>query len=305
MSGKAKTWETGKGEKIGRKGSEGRVKQTVRCSSTLTKLVLTLLLISSSLVASAYLVDFQQTHLARLATSLPPEVQQVAAQADQLLNRLAVNVKTNLAAAKTKIEELTRTVELGSKGNLGEILFGTSEHNTAQGQVAKTPSEEASALKLKAKAEAEKAAAKKATAEKIASENAAAEKVAAEEKAAAEKATADKVDAEKKAEDIATAEKITAEKITAEKMAAEKKAAEKAKAENVAAEKMDAEKKAAEKTIADMAEAEKAAADSAAAEERAPQRTAAENAAAKKDAALKDNADQAAAAAVTEKVSTE
>ena len=38
--------------------------------------------------------------------------------------QLADNVKTNLAAARAKVEEVARTVELGDKGNLGELIFG-------------------------------------------------------------------------------------------------------------------------------------------------------------------------------------
>jgi len=301
MSGEAKKYK-GKGKGKGKKSSlseeEGvsngisnghglKRKERLEAAegaSIITKLVFSVLLVTFTLVASVYLVDYKQGQLAKLTATLPPEVRQAASKGDQLLSQLADNVKGNVGAAKAKVEEIARGIDIGDKGTLGDLLFGPDP------ALAKKAAEEAAAKKAAAaKKEAERLAAEKAAAEKAAAEKAAAEKAAAE-KAAAEKAAAEKAAAEKAAAEKAAAEKAAAEKAAAEKAAAEKAAAEKAAAEKAAAEKAAAEKAAAEKAAAEKAAAEKAAAEKAAAEKAAAEKAAAEKAAAEKAAAEKAEA---------------
>jgi len=261
MSGEAKKYK-GKGKGKGKKSSlseeEGvsngisnghglKKKERLEAAegaSIITKLVFSVLLVTFTLVASVYLVDYKQGQLAKLTATLPPEVRQAASKGDQLLSQLADNVKGNVGAAKAKVEEIARGIDIGDKGTLGDLLFGPDP------ALAKKAAEEAAAKKAAAaKKEAERLAAEKAAAEKAAAEKAAAEKAAAE-KAAAEKAAAEKAAAEKAAAEKAAAEKAAAEKAAADKAAAEKAAAEKAAAEKAAAEKAAAEKAAAEKAEA-------------------------------------------------------
>ena len=79
----------------------------------------------------------------RLTASLPPEVKQAAAKGDQLLrwglafistifnnillSQLADNVKGNVAAAKTKVEQIARGIDIGEKGTLGDLIFGPDQ----------------------------------------------------------------------------------------------------------------------------------------------------------------------------------
>jgi len=249
MSGEAKA--RGKGKKGGFRGKKGSHTEDEEVSngignghaskrkqerleaaggaSILTKLVFSVLLITFTLVASVYLVDYKQGQLAKLTASLPPEVRQAATKGDQLLSQLADNVKGNVAAAKTKVEQIARGIDIGEKGTLGDLIFGPDQ------AAAKKAADEAAAKKAAAEEKAKKAAADKAKieAERLEAEKAAAEKAAAE-KAAAEKAAAEKAAAEKAAAEKAAAEKAAAEKAAAEKAAAEKAAAQKAAAEEAA-----------------------------------------------------------------------
>ena len=140
MSGEAKNkkhYGKGKGGKGAMKGlekeenktngvSNGRKKdkqEAAAGASLLTKLIFGVLLISFTLVASVYLVDYKQGQLAKLTASLPPEVQQVAAKGDFLLGQMADNVKTNLVALKNKVEELSKQVFMEQAvGALGAAL---------------------------------------------------------------------------------------------------------------------------------------------------------------------------------------
>merc|ERR1719150_954928 len=91
--------------------------------------------------------------LAKLTATLPPEVKQAAAKGDQLLSQLADNVKSNVAAAKAKVEEIARGIDIGEKGTLGDLLFGPDQ------AAAKKAAEEAAAKKAAAEEKAKKAAA--------------------------------------------------------------------------------------------------------------------------------------------------
>jgi len=233
MSGEAKKYK-GKGKGKGKKSSlseeEGvsngisnghglKRKERLEAAegaSIITKLVFSVLLVTFTLVASVYLVDYKQGQLAKLTATLPPEVRQAASKGDQLLSQLADNVKGNVGAAKAKVEEIARGIDIGDKGTLGDLLFGPDP------ALAKKAAEEAAA---------KKAAAAKKEAERLEAERA---QKAAAEKAAAEKAAAEKAAAEKAAAEKAAAEKAAAEKAAAEKAAAEKAAAEKAAAEEAA-----------------------------------------------------------------------
>jgi len=180
MSGEAKA--RGKGKKGGYRGKKGSHTEEEEISngignghaskrkqerqeaaggaSILTKLVFSVLLITFTLVASVYLVDYKQGQLAKLTASLPPEVKQAATKGDQLLSQLADNVKGNVAAARTKVEQIARGIDIGEKGTLGDLIFGPDQ------AAAKKAAEEAAAKKAAAEAAAKKAAAEKAAAEK-------------------------------------------------------------------------------------------------------------------------------------------
>merc|ERR1719150_3704403 len=102
--------------------------------------------------------------LAKLTATLPPEVKQAAAKGDQLLSQLADNVKSNVAAAKAKVEEIARGIDIGEKGTLGDLLFGPDQAAAKKAAAAEKAKIEAERLEAEkaAKVKAEKAAAEKA-----------------------------------------------------------------------------------------------------------------------------------------------
>merc|ERR1711892_1184814 len=131
-------------------------------------------------------MDYKEGQLAQVASTLPPEVQQLAKKADVAVAALAKNIKVIAAQALIKAEELSKKVPIGGDRTLADVVF-----NSAEKEAKKAAAE---AAKLAAvKAAAEKAAAEKAAAEKAAAEKAAAEaaRIAAEEAAAAEAAAAE------------------------------------------------------------------------------------------------------------------
>merc|ERR1711936_1259783 len=117
---------------------------------------------------------------AKMASTLPPEVQQFAKKVDAAVAALIVNIKKIAAQALIKAEELSKKVPIGGDRSLADIVFNSKEK-----EAAKKAAEEA------ARIAAEKVAAEKAAAEEAA--RLAAEKAAAEEAArvAAEKAAAE------------------------------------------------------------------------------------------------------------------
>merc|ERR1712215_183075 len=212
-----------------------------------TKLVFTVIFLSFTLTTTLFLVDYKEGQLAKMASTLPPEVQQFAKKVDAAVAALIVNIKKIAAQALIKAEELSKNVPIGGDRSLADILFNSKEK-----EAAKKAAEEAARMAAEKAAEEEAArlAAKKAAAEEAA--RVAAEKAAAEEEA--------KIAAEKAA--LEEAKKIAAEKAAAEeaaKLAAEKAAAE--EAARIAAE--EAAAKAAAEEAAKLA-AEKAAAEEAA-----------------------------------------
>ena len=42
-------------------------------------------------------------------------------------SQLADNVKGNVAAAKTKVEQIARGIDIGEKGTLGDLIFGPDQ----------------------------------------------------------------------------------------------------------------------------------------------------------------------------------
>merc|ERR1711910_308618 len=198
-----------------------------------TKLVFTVIFLSFTLTTTLFLVDYKEGQLAKMASTLPPEVQQFAKKVDAAVAALIVNIKKIAAQALIKAEELSKKVPIGGDRSLADIVFNSKEK-----EAAKKAAEEAARIAAE-KVAAEKAAAEEAArlaAEKAAAEEAArvaAEKAAAEETAriAAEEEAA-RIAAEEEAARIAAAEeaaRIAAEKAAAEE--AERIAAEKAAAE--------------------------------------------------------------------------
>merc|ERR1719291_1446985 len=119
-------------------------------------------------------MDYKEGQLAQVASTLPPEVQQLAKKADVAVAALTKNIKVIAAQALIKAEELSKKVPIGGDRTLADVVFNSGEKEAK-----------------KAAAEAAKLAAVKAAAEKAAAEKAAAEeaaKIAAEEAAAAEAA---------------------------------------------------------------------------------------------------------------------
>merc|ERR1711887_497485 len=175
-----------------------------------TKLVFTVILLSFTLTTTLFLVDYKEGQLAKMASTLPPEVQQFAKKVDAAVAALIVNIKKIAAQALIKAEELSKKVPIGGDRSLADIVFNSKEK-----EAAKKAAEEA------ARIAAEKVAAEKETA-RLAAEKAAAEEAArlAAEKAAAEEAA--RVAAEEEAARIAAEEE--AARIAAEKAAAEEAA---------------------------------------------------------------------------------
>merc|ERR1711887_253509 len=177
-----------------------------------TKLVFTVIFLSFTLTTTLFLVDYKEGQLAKMASTLPPEVQQFAKKVDAAVAALIVSIKKIAAQALIKAEELSKKVPIGGDRSLADIVFNSKEK-----EAAKKAAEEA------ARIAAEKAAAEEAA--RIAAEEEAA-RIAAE-KAAAEEA--ERIAAEKAAAE--EAERIAAEKAAAEeaaRLAAEKAAAEEA-----------------------------------------------------------------------------
>merc|ERR1711936_368659 len=193
-----------------------------------TKLVFTVIFLSFTLTTTLFLVDYKEGQLAKMASTLPPEVQQFAKKVDAAVAALIVNIKKIAAQALIKAEELSKKVPIGGDRSLADIVFNSKEK-----EAAKKAAEEAA--RIAAEEEAARIAAEEEAARIAAAEEAAriaAEKAAAEEAArlAAEKAAAEE------------AERIAAEKAAAEeaaRIAAEKAAEE--EAARVAAEKAAAE----------------------------------------------------------------
>merc|ERR1712059_181882 len=173
----------------------------------LTKEIFGVLLVSCSLAATLYAVDYKE---GQLAAALPPEVRQVLLQ-------LRENIDNGVAVGLEKLEEVSKQIPLGGDKNLADVLFAASQKE--------------------AKAKAAAAAAKKAAEEaaRIAAEEAA--RVAAEQAAAAEaariaaEAEAARIAAEAEAARIAAEEAAAAE---AARIAVEEAAA--AEAARIAAE---------------------------------------------------------------------
>merc|ERR1711910_303620 len=178
-----------------------------------TKLVFTVIFLSFTLTTTLFLVDYKEGQLAKMASTLPPEVQQFAKKVDAAVAALIVNIKKIAAQALIKAEELSKKVPIGGDRSLADIVFNSKEK-----EAAKKAAEEAARIAAE-KVAAEKAAAEEAA--KLAAEKAAAEeaaRIAAEEEAA-------RIAAEEEAARIA-AEKAAAEE--AARLAAEKAAAEEA-----------------------------------------------------------------------------
>ena len=51
----------------------------------------------------------------------------VCVENNDLHSQLADNVKGNVAAAKTKVEQIARGIDIGEKGTLGDLLFGPDQ----------------------------------------------------------------------------------------------------------------------------------------------------------------------------------
>merc|ERR1711887_481453 len=167
-----------------------------------TKLVFTVILLSFTLTTTLFLVDYKEGQLAKMASTLPPEVQQFAKKVDAAVAALIVNIKKIAAQALIKAEELSKKVPIGGDRSLADIVFNSKEKEAAKKaaeEAARIAAEKVAAEKETARLAAEKAAAEEAArlaAEKAAAEEAArvaAEKAAAEEAArvAAEKAAAE------------------------------------------------------------------------------------------------------------------
>merc|ERR1712215_513724 len=197
-----------------------------------TKLVFTVILLSFTLTTTLFLVDYKEGQLAKMASTLPPEVQQFAKKVDAAVAALIVNIKKIAAQALIKAEELSKNVPIGGDRSLADILFNSKEKEAAKKaaeEAARIAAEKAAAEKEAARLAAEKAAAEEAA--RLAAEKAAAEEAAkiAAEKAAAEEAA--RIAAEEEAARIAAEEeaaRIAAEKAAAEeaaRVAAEKAAA--------------------------------------------------------------------------------
>merc|ERR1711910_248613 len=210
-----------------------------------TKLVFTVIFLSFTLTTTLFLVDYKEGQLAKMASTLPPEVQQFAKKVDAAVAALIVNIKKIAAQALIKAEELSKKVPIGGDRSLADIVFNSKEKEAAKKaaeEAARVAAEKVAAEET-ARIDAEKAAAEEAAEEeaaRIAAEKAVAEEAAriAAEKAAAEEA--ERLAAEKAAAE--EAERIAAEKAAAEeaaRIAAEKAAEE--EAARVAAEKAAAE----------------------------------------------------------------
>merc|ERR1739838_966086 len=151
-----------------------------------TKLFFTILFLSFALTTTLFMMDYKEGQLAQVASTLPPEVHQLAKKADVAVAALAKNIKVIAAQALIKAEELSKKVPIGGDRTLADVVF-----NSAEKEAKKAAAEAArlAAVKAAEKAAAEKAAAEKAAAEKAAAEKAAAAeaaRIAAEEAAAAE-----------------------------------------------------------------------------------------------------------------------
>merc|ERR1711936_975166 len=154
-----------------------------------TKLVFTVIFLSFTLTTTLFLVDYKEGQLAKMASTLPPEVQQFAKKVDAAVAALIVNIKKIAAQALIKAEELSKKVPIGGDRSLADIVFNSKEKEAAKKAAEKAAAEEAARLAAE-KTAAEEAA--RVAAEKAAAEEAA--RIAAEEEAAriaAEKAAAE------------------------------------------------------------------------------------------------------------------
>merc|ERR1711887_452167 len=191
-----------------------------------TKLVFTVIFLSFTLTTTLFLVDYKEGQLAKMASTLPPEVQQFAKKVDAAVAALIVNIKKIAAQALIKAEELSKKVPIGGDRSLADIVFNSKEKEAvkkAAEEAARIAAEKVAAEKETARLAAEKAAAEEAA--RLAAEKAAAEEAArvAAEKAAAEEAA--RIAAEEEAARIAAEEeaKLAAELAAEEaaKLAAE------------------------------------------------------------------------------------
>merc|ERR1739838_709786 len=138
-----------------------------------TKLVFTILFLSFALTTTLFMMDYKEGQLAQVASTLPPEVQQLAKKADVAVAALAKNIKVIAAQALIKAEELSKKVPIGGDRTLADVVFNSAEKEAkkAAAEAAKLAAEEAAAEEA-AKIAAEEAAA--AEAARVAAEEAAA-----------------------------------------------------------------------------------------------------------------------------------
>eukprot|EP00092_Neocalanus_flemingeri_P038900 GFUD01042349.1.p1 GENE.GFUD01042349.1~~GFUD01042349.1.p1 ORF type:complete len:381 (+),score=161.82 GFUD01042349.1:431-1573(+) len=186
-----------------------------------TKLSFAILFLSFALTTTLFMLDYKEGQLAQVASTLPPEVQELVKKANVAAAALNENIKKIIAEALIKAEELSKKVPIGGDTTLADIVFNSME------KTRKAAAEEAAAAEAIRIAYEEAAAAE---ARQIAVEEAAKKAAAAEAvRIAAEEATADeeavRVASKKAALEKAMAEKAAAKKVAIERTWAEEKAA--------------------------------------------------------------------------------
>ena len=92
-----------------------------------TKLVFTILFLSFALTTTLFMMDYKEGQLAQVASTLPPEVQQLAKKADVAVAALAKNIKVIAAQALIKAEELSKKVPIGGDRTLADVVFNSGE----------------------------------------------------------------------------------------------------------------------------------------------------------------------------------